>query len=72
MQYDNAVLPVLKEVPGWRSWYSCSLQAKWSGDRVPVAGKIFHINQTSHKAETASCAMGNQSFTGIKNAGEWC
>ena len=34
MQYDNAVLPVLREEPGWCSWYSCWLQAEWSGDRI--------------------------------------
>jgi hypothetical protein len=32
MQYDNAVLPVLREEPGWYSWYSCWLWAEWSGE----------------------------------------
>jgi hypothetical protein len=62
MQYDNVVLPVLREEPEWRSWYSYWLQAKWSGDRIPVVGKIFHANHSSPKAQTATCAMGNQSL----------
>ena len=37
MQYDNAVLPVLREEPGWCSWYSCWLQAEWSGDWIPLS-----------------------------------
>ena len=72
MQYDNAVLPVLKEEPGWHSWYSCSLEAEWSGQWIPVGSVIFHANQTSPKPHPATGAMGNQSFTGIKEAGAWC
>jgi len=72
MQYDNAVLPVLRGEVGWHSWYSCWLQAERSGDRIPVGGKIFHANQTSPKAQPATYTTGNESFTGIKEAGAWC
>ena len=72
MQYDNAVLPVLKEEPGWHTWYSCSLEAEWSGEWIPVGSVIFHANQTSPKPHPATSAMGNQSFTGFKEAGAWC
>jgi hypothetical protein len=54
MQYDNAVLPILREEPGWRSLYSCWLQAEWSGDRIPVGGKVFHAYQNSSKAHPAT------------------
>jgi hypothetical protein len=56
MQYDNAVFPVLTEEPGWYSWYSCWLQAEWSGDRIPAGGeegKILLANQTNPKAQPA-------------------
>ena len=71
MQCDNAVLPVLKEEPGLCSWYSCWLQAEWSGDRIPVGGKIFHSNQTNPKAHPPTCATDKQSFTRIEEAGAW-
>jgi hypothetical protein len=54
MQYDNAVLAVLREESGWCSWYSGWLQAEWSGDQIPVGGNIFHANQTSPKDHTPS------------------
>jgi hypothetical protein len=54
MQYDNAVLPVLREEPEWYSWYSCWLWAEWSGEWIPVRGEIFHGNQTSPKDRPAS------------------
>ena len=67
MQYDNAVLPVLREEPGWCSWFSCWLQAEWSGDQIPVGGNIFHANQTSPKAHTPSV----QPVASLSNELKW-
>ena len=55
--------------PGWRSRYSDSLRAGWSGDRIPVGARFSAPVQTGPGAHLASCTMGTGSFAGVKRPG---
>jgi len=48
------------------SKYSDSLQAGWSGDRIPVGARFSVPIQTSPGAHPASYAMGTGSFPEVK------
>ena len=52
--------------PGWRSRYSDSLRAGWSGDRIPVGARISAPVQTGPGAHPASCIIRTGSFPGVK------
>ena len=56
-------LPTIRDIPGpeYRSRYSDSLRAGWSGDRIPVEARF--------SAHPTSCTMGTWSFPGIKRPG---
>ena len=47
------------------SWYSDSLRAGRSGDRIPVGDEIFP--QTGPGAHPAFCTLGTGSFPGVKS-----
>jgi len=51
---------------GWRSLYSCSLRAERSGDRIPVGARIPSPVQTGSGTHPPSCAMGTESFPGLR------
>ena len=55
--------------PGECSWYSDSLLAGRSGNRIPVGGKIFHTVQTGPGALPDPYTMGTVSFSGVKRPG---
>ena len=54
---------------GQRSWYSDSLWAGWSRDRIPVGARFSAPGQTGAGAHPTSCTMGTGSFLGVKQPG---
>ena len=55
--------------PGYVSRYSDSLQARRSGDRIPVGARFSAPVQTGPGAHPASYTMGTGSFPGVKRPG---
>ena len=53
----------------FRSRYSDSLRAGWSGDRIPVGARFSTPIQTGPGARSASYTMGTGSFPGVKRPG---
>ena len=51
---------------GQRSWYSDSLRAGWSRNRIPVRARFSTPVQTGPEAHPASYTMGTGSFPGVK------
>jgi hypothetical protein len=52
--------------PGWRSWYSDSLRAGRSEDRIPVEARFSAPVRTDPGAHPASCTLGTWSFPEVK------
>jgi hypothetical protein len=55
--------------PGLLSYYSDSLQAMWSGDRIPLGARSSVPVQTDPGAHPTSYTMGTGSFLGVKRPG---
>jgi len=51
------------------SYYSDSLRAGLSGDRIPVGARFSAPVQTCPGAHPASCTMGTGSFPGVNDRG---
>jgi hypothetical protein len=54
---ENSRVKFFEYEPRQHSWYSGSLGAEWSGDRIPVEERSFTPVQTEHKSHPASCTM---------------
>ena len=57
--------------PGYRSWYSHSLRAGRSGDRIPVGGEIFRTHPDRSWGSPSLLYNGYRIFPGGKAAGAW-
>ena len=55
--------------PGHHGWYSNSLWARWSEDRILVGTRFFAPIHTGPESYPASCTMGTGSFPGVKQPG---
>jgi len=70
--FTNKRGPLAKQVrEHWHSWYTDSLWAGWSWDRIPVGARFSETFQSGPGANPASCTMGNVSLSGGKAAGAW-